>query len=800
MSSFALGIPAGAGRTNVVINQIDPQKEEDSKDGATTSFDSYTDDLKGNRDLPDELQAALKSLLKHYGTDVDKFPRRTEVIDARRQRFYDRGYQYIYFNSGQYVFVPVVGGVTMEVGGSAVQMPRYCNVYNIFKPYRRNYCATLSQNPPGVNFEPARPTESLDIKSAECAAIYSEHYDQINPPKAIQSKIGRLFWTDGRVVGWTRHEKNQQKFGKDDDGNPKGEEITDLFGVIEAKVFPITADSQDELTGVIISDDPEINRAKSDYDWIKEDIKAGDSGAGESAFERNARIGILQGLRLWTQAGDSQAHLTERQRMFLRPAAFEHCEDAEGDKLKELFPDGVFAVFVSGEYAEAWNQSIDDCLKVDHALDGDGMNRPSWGKDHMPVQDAFNNYRNMRQEYHDYGIPCTYYDTQLADGNAFREQVSQPGEMKGVTNPQPGQPIAPFFYTPEAIQPPADLIAAEQDLRDALSQLITAVQPALFGGQISKDDRVGVYQMAREQAMGVMALPWGVMQGMFARFKYQAILAAAANRPEDQTLNVKPQKRSGVRSKPLSITIGDLKKGNFRAVPNTDSTFPATRAMKKAAFQEFMQGAEFNPLLAEASVQPDNMEMGAELEGLPDLDIPAARASNRQLDEIDQLLEAGPIPPTPQQVQAAELMQATAVAVQAAATGQKAPPLNPQQQGPTPQQLQDPQFISSGEWLDNPLMQSLAKPSVDVDPLDYHQYHMQAIKNWWNSPERDKQIDAGNRLGLANIKLHYAEHEKLAAAQAPPPPPVQVPPAKSKGNVQAPTMQPPGQGTQPPAM
>src|SRR6185312_12226135 len=153
---------------------------------------------------------------------VDKFPRRLEVVDARRQRFYDRGYQYIYFNWGQYVFVPVVGGVTMQVGGDSVTMPRYCNVYDIYKPYRRNFCAVLAQNTPGVNFEPKRPTKPLDIKSAECAEIYSAHYDAVNNPKQIQSKIARLFWTDGRVVGWTRHIKNGQKYGyrtvENDDG------------------------------------------------------------------------------------------------------------------------------------------------------------------------------------------------------------------------------------------------------------------------------------------------------------------------------------------------------------------------------------------------------------------------------------------------------------------------------------------------------------------------------------------------------------------------------------------------------
>src|SRR6185369_15197564 len=274
MSSSSLSIPAGQA-VNVVINQIDPAE---TKDAQKPPEEQYVDDGAGNHNLPEDMKVGLKTLLRHYGTDVDKFPRRMEVVDARRQRFYDRGYQYIYMNWSQYVFVPVVGGVTMNVGSDSVQMSRYCNVYNIYKPYRRNFSAVLSQNPPGVSFEPKKHGDPLDMKVAECAQQYSEHYDSVNDRRKLQPKISRLFWTDGRVVGWTRHEKNRQKYGtrqEQDDADElnddiaagvteaantaepeaNGEEITNLYGVLEAKVFPITANEQDELTGVIISDD-----------------------------------------------------------------------------------------------------------------------------------------------------------------------------------------------------------------------------------------------------------------------------------------------------------------------------------------------------------------------------------------------------------------------------------------------------------------------------------------------------------------------------------------------------------------
>lgn len=203
--------------------------------------------------------------------------------------------------------------------------------------------------------------------------------------------------------------------------------------------------------------------------------------------------------------------------------------------------------------------------------------------------------------------------------------------------------------------------------------------------------------------------------------------------------------------------------------------------MKSQAFDKFMQAAEFNPLLAEAAQQPDNLELGSELLGLTDLDIPAARAWRRQLEEIDQLLSTGPIPPTRQQVEAAQLMATALAATTAAQQGQKAQPLPPQMQGPTDDQWADPAFIAAGKWLDNKLMLSLAKSSVEVDEEDFHQYHKLTIKDWLNSEERDKAMDAGNRLGLANLKLHLAEHKKFAPDPPPGMPPMpMMPPQGAK--------------------
>jgi hypothetical protein len=696
-----------------------------------------------NINLPQELIDALKGLLKHFGTEVDKFPRRKEVIDARRQRFYDAGHQYIYFNSSSYVFVPVTAGASVTIEGSAVQMPRYTNVYEIYKPYRRNFSAPLVQNPPGVNYKPADPSSGKDIKKAQNAEKYIEHVKQVNPQKTLQAKVARLYWTDGRVVAETFHEKNAQKWGRDEQGQERGEEITLIHGVLESKVVPITADTQEEVIAVIISNDPEINLMKGKYSEIpeKEKIKAGPSGTGETAFERNARLGVLQGMKSWAQTADAFGHLTVRHKVYLRPQAFEQAPNAVRGRLRELFSKGCFFTIVGEAYCGAKNISLDDALKISHALDGDGMARPSWGKLMVTVQDAYNNYKNMRQEYHDYGIPNTYYDTAFLDGEAMQEQISQPGNHIGGENPQPGNPLQNYFYTTSPLTPPADLVEAEQDLRDSYAQFATAVQPALFGAAVggnNADQKVGVYGMAREQAMGVMALPWGSMQELFAGIYRNSVLAAVAERNKDQKLKIEVPGKRGKKSQTVEMTVADLAEGDFRAVPDTDSSFPETTSAKKSAFQEFMAAAEFNPLLMEATLQPDTIELGKELWGV-DVDIPATRAQEKALEVISKLLQEKPGPDEQAYMQAVAMH---AVANKGLLDGTQ------QEETPMPDQEQ---FL---------------KASIDPDPLmDFHKYIWQACLNWWNSAEKDQEEEDGNQAGLLNVRLYAMAQKKFADAE-----------------------------------
>src|SRR5579872_4523427 len=55
-----------------------------------------------------ELQTTLVNLCQHFA-GLEKYPRRTEVTECRRQRFYGRGDQYIVWDTTNYLFAPWTG-------------------------------------------------------------------------------------------------------------------------------------------------------------------------------------------------------------------------------------------------------------------------------------------------------------------------------------------------------------------------------------------------------------------------------------------------------------------------------------------------------------------------------------------------------------------------------------------------------------------------------------------------------------------------------------------------------------------
>lgn len=700
----------------------------------------------GYPDLPAEKQAVLKDLLKKALTR-EIYSRRTEVIDTRQQRFYSRSVQYIYWDWATWMFaiLPQGGGTN-----NASDQERYAERYDIYSAFLRTLVAALSANPVGAHMVPRTAKRTVDITAAEVAERYKNRVEQVNDIKQKQVDIARLFCTDGRVVGMVVDAEPDPQYGMDADNEPLGAELIEVDGILEWKV-PITQGSFNDWPYAVRSKELEREFAQEKYPAAVDDqgeskIKAGSASSGESAYERMARLGVLQGTKLITATGETWEHLVTEHVGFFRPSFYRAAAKENRKWLKETFPDGLKVIVTGDAYCGAWNESMDRRVRVAHAKPGDGQHRTSLLHPFVPIQDIFNDFWNLRKEMHEYCIPENYMEKESYDLQAQQERRSEPGNTIPVVLGA-NEDIRTKIMFGQGVQISSDLVEAINELSGALAQLITAALPSLMGSSDEHNETRGGIAMMREQALGQMGIAWGASQQLLAELEELCVKQAGRKASEGgQKLAVAVSASRLSADSVKEINTADLNAGDFYA--EVDVSFPDTRAMRRAVFNSLLQMSAHSQALQTMLALPENQELFKEMVD-DDLEIPGADARIQQLREIEELLQSGPTPPPPTVQQAA--VQQMVQKIQAGlAAGQPAPP------PPSPEQIQQ-------------MVLSMSTPTVPIDPdWDFHQFHTEVIQDWLASEQCQQEKERGNLEGIENVKLHGKAHKAALQAQAPP--------------------------------
>jgi hypothetical protein len=748
-----------------------------------------------NRDLPELLRDALGALVKDFqGRDL--YDRRIEVLTDRILRFYDDGVQHIYPNYGTGVYQIGVAGGYVDLGdGNSVECSEYMGAYNIFRSRRRTIDAVLTQNPPGIDFQPDHPDRSEDIEAAETAEGYRHLFDQANDVRQIQQDIARMFELSGRCVAWTHTVANRQKWGVNDDGEPRRMEVAEIFGTLESKV-PIVCESVNMALFAFLYKDPDVLTAKQNNRWIRDKIVAGEAGLGESDWERYARLGVKQARKGYYLTGSALSHIVTEMHCFLRPAAFEsvHCdtifigdppeggefEETESgepltvrDVLKQLFPEGVHIVYVGKTYSEATPESFDDCIDIAFPVERDGLTGGALMEPMKVIQDGFNDFKNAERENYEKGWPTLYFKGDQADYDAIVDQKSGPRQYVILKESGgPDVPMGNIIYKEPDMDVPASFVQCMEEYRGPLSQDITGALPALAGEGTPDTKTASGQAMMRSQALGILGPAWANLQRMFAGIYKKAALAASKN--PDHAKEISVVTGSG---QSISIRLERLSRGSFHAHPDVDSTFPESTSAKRATLSQILPTIAASPIGGEFLKSPDNWEQVLKLNGFPELTLTPALAYRKQTRELEILLREAPV--SNKEVVDAYNQQHAASALTAMAQGQPMPPY-----APPP-----------------PLL-----PSIIPGKFDYHSWEFAKCQEYLSSEDCFRQQEEGNVDGVRNIELHASMHQQMLAAQAAPAGPVQLPQSKPgsaagqapEGNQQVQNgSQPPGAPGQP---
>ena len=703
--------------------------------------------------LPEQIVNIFREQVKEF-QGQEKFLRRREVMRDRRSRFYEMGFQQLYWNAqgNSQGWAMITPGGSVNVSGQMVQAPQFCDSYNITQRYLQINMAILTQTSPGIDFRPDNPARPDDVEAAETAELYRHHFDQNNDTPHIRMQTVRMFGLSGRAIRWTRTVTDPQKYGYADDGvTPKQVEVCTVHGTLESKV-PILSKEQCDAMYCFLSDDPDIKQAKTDYADSPnvDDIKAGINGLGENAYERLARLGVLQGSRSEMLSAESYTHLVTRLNGWIRPQAFtgerydnaiDQPEEGDaqgetiGDKIKRIFPQGARVVFVGDVYVQSFAESMDDHLCIEFPYEGDGMNRPGFMEPFLVVQDAFNDGMNTSRLIFDTGWPSTWINCEDQEHDAIVQQRADPFSIRQ-HKARNGQALEQDFFREPNPELPATFIEYLDNLEGPLAQFMLAAPPALFGAAMEDQKTASGYAQARSQAMGQQGLIYAKLQRMDAQMYYQASLCAADN-PDEQRVMAVP----GGEGSTATIEIGKLTKGSFGAYPDLDSSFPESQAAKRATIDQVLTLLGPTPIGLQLMQVPKNLKIYLDTHGLSEIVIPEALSYDKQMFEIEQLLKTDPVPPDPQQQETAMIDHAAA-AVKLHNSGQ------PEAAIPPP-----------------PVLPPTS--TVPVQEYDFHQWEAAACQDWLNSSECRRELAQGNQAGVQNVVLHWKAH----MAQIPPPMP-----------------------------
>jgi hypothetical protein len=170
------------------------------------------------------------------------------------------------------------------------------------------------------------------------------------------------------------------------------------------------------------------------------------------------------------------------------------------------------------------------------------------------------------------------------------------------------------------------------------SQLITANQPSVFGGDTGSNDTARGIAMVKDSSMGIKALFKIPMNDFHSRTMLNAIKIFQKNRDKNVAMAV--EGKDGQFDAKI-IELDDLK-GNLTVRMNVSNSYPTSVNQRREIANSILQ----NPPVAQALglLSPSGTEMLRDLFGTGDFKPPEYDARMHQTRETRQLLEGIAVP------------------------------------------------------------------------------------------------------------------------------------------------------------
>ena len=644
---------------------------------------------KGNRyrdeqlvKLPEELITLVENIREEYERE-DTFDRDQKVALWSKLENYFNGLQRIYWNA----VAKDWRNVDDEDAGEANR--HYDKVINIYRAHAESIIAALSTKIPSAFFYPYDADIEEDVATARACTKIKQRIEKQNQAQLLLIKALMILFNQGTVAAYI-YNKKDSKFGtyavpvyaKEDAiqyttllncaecgnnissavfkkekgkvpdeslecpvcgyiGIPNQEEYEETYpevigSSIESKsrtiieIFsplfvhlPFYARSQDLLPYLCLKFEQHYSAVKEIYPKLaKKGInKRVDADSDERGIEVEITNKNLVTVECW----------------WFRPWAYNIIDgmDDQLKKLKDKYPDGIYAVFIDEELVEINNERLDDHWEISKNPLSTYVHGDPLGKPLAPIQDLSNEVVDLQIETFEHAIPETFVDGTVLDFKKYGQSRAKPGMMYPATKPIDGQGLASAFHSVKTAT-----MSEESDLflrrLDEKGQFVSASFPSIYGGPATSGSKTArEYSESRSMALQRLGLTWNIEKYFWAGVMSKAVpLGISAMRATQQDENVVEKTTTGfinnwIRQSDLNGRIGIVE-------ADVDEELPQTPAQLKDVIIQLLTLKD--DVLTEAMYHPNNIPLITRALGAPDFFIPNSDDRNKQYAEFADLL------------------------------------------------------------------------------------------------------------------------------------------------------------------
>jgi hypothetical protein len=484
---------------------------------------------------------------------------------------------------------------------------------------------------------------------------------------------------------------------------PKTRQCMEAYGGLFVKV-PNYAKTAEECPYLRFSRELDCSKVITDYcehnEELADNLRNYKSGAGGSidAYEKWARLSPQY-------LGEYPLNTPTVNTYWIRPWSFNKESDEKmRNKLKADYPDGCKIVMIEDKIAYACNESLDDHWTLTKNPLSMYLHFEPTGEALVPMQEITNEMISLNLQTIEHGIPQTFFDPQVLDGDAYKQQQATPGQLFPAT-PKSGKSLSDAFYEVKTATLSPEVMPFVEFIQQ-MAQLVTGALPSLWGGaQPNSSKTASQYSMARAQALQRLQNQWEVFKTFWKEINGKVIPQYMKCVKEDEHYVTQDERGNFIN---VFIRVAELQ-GKLGSIElEASEQLPTSWAQKKDGIMQLL--ASSNPIIQQMLANPSNFDLIKNTVGIPELELPGGDQREYQFYEISVLTNSVP----------------------------------QQQLTPNPQ---------------NPMAPPVPQPmtSVPTNDFDNDALHAEICVEWLTS-ETGRLCKQENPQGYLNVLLHWKAH------------------------------------------